>query len=293
MSKIKILPEILTNKIAAGEVVERPVSVVKELVENSIDAKSTNIIIEIKSGGKNLIRISDNGEGMKKDDALLATERYATSKIKTDDDIFAIASLGFRGEAIPSIASVSKFTIMSKDKNSESGVKIYIEGGKIKKVLDIGIPQGTTISVENLFYNVPARKKFLKSQNTEIGHIVEFINAMAIFWNDIQLKLIHNNKIIYSLQKKKSFERFCDVLGKNIEKDILKIDFCEQDFEISGWCSSPNISYSNTKKIYIYINGRFVRDRIIQKAIFEAYRPRMVKGRFPMLALFLKIPLIK
>ncbi|MBW2100818.1 MAG: ATP-binding protein, partial [Deltaproteobacteria bacterium] len=165
MSKIRILPEILSNKIAAGEVVERPSSVVKELVENAIDAKSKKIIIEIEKGGRSLIRVSDNGIGMNRDDALLSLERYATSKIFEDRDLFSIKTLGFRGEALPSIASICRFSMVTRDKASDSGTGILIEGGKIKKVSETGAPIGTMISVQNLFYNTPARRKFLKTVN--------------------------------------------------------------------------------------------------------------------------------
>ena len=173
MSKIKILPEILSNKIAAGEVVERPASVVKELIENALDARSTRIIIEVEKGGRSLIRVSDNGTGMNRDDALLALERYATSKIYRDQDLFSISTLGFRGEALPSIAAVSRLTLVSTTETSEAGTKIIVEGGTIKKVSEVGAPVGTMITVKQLFFNTPARRKFLKTINTEMGHIAD------------------------------------------------------------------------------------------------------------------------
>jgi len=200
MSRIKILPEILANKIAAGEVVERPSSVVKELIENSIDAKSRRITIEIEKGGRNLIRVSDDGTGMKKDDALLAIERYATSKIKNDSDLFSISTLGFRGEALPSIASVSRFSIITCELSSDIGTKINIEGGQIKSVQEIGAPKGTMINVKQLFYNIPARRKFLKTINTEMGHIADIVSSIALGHPDIYFQLIHNSKIMMAIK---------------------------------------------------------------------------------------------
>ena len=176
MSKIKILPEILSNKIAAGEVVERPSSVVKELVENALDADSTRIIIEVEKGGRSLIRVSDNGSGMNRDDALLAPERYATSKIHKDEDLFAINTLGFRGEALPSIAAVSKFCLVTRDRTSQTGTEVLVEGGIIKKVSQVGAPLGTMVTVRQLFFNMPARRKFLKTVNTEMGHIADSVS---------------------------------------------------------------------------------------------------------------------
>ena len=185
MSKIKILPEILSNKIAAGEVVERPASVVKELVENALDADSTRIIIEVENGGRSLIQVSDNGSGMNSDDALLATERYATSKIHKDEDLFAINTLGFRGEALPSIAAVSKFCLITRDHNSQAGTEVVVEGGTIKKVSQVGAPLGTMVTVRQLFFNMPARRKFLKTVNTEMGHIADTVTSMALGRPDI------------------------------------------------------------------------------------------------------------
>ncbi|MBW1694411.1 MAG: ATP-binding protein, partial [Deltaproteobacteria bacterium] len=196
MSKIKILPEILSNKIAAGEVVERPSSVVKELVENALDAKSTKIVVEVEKGGRSLIRVADNGTGMSRDDALLAIERYATSKIYNDTDLFTIDTLGFRGEALPSIAAVSKFYLTTKTEAEPAGTEIIIEGGTIKKVSDIGAPTGSMITVKQLFYNMPARRKFLKTVNTEMGHIADTVASIALGWPGVQFRLIHNNNIL-------------------------------------------------------------------------------------------------
>jgi DNA mismatch repair protein MutL len=291
VSKIKILPEILSNKIAAGEVVERPASVVKELVENAIDAKSTKITIEINQGGRSLIRISDNGTGMTHDDALLAIERYATSKIYTDDDLFAINTLGFRGEALPSIASVSKFSIITKDKSSVSGTRIDIEGGKIKNVSDAGAPDGTMISIHQLFFNTPARRKFLKTITTEMGHIADVVSCCALACPDIQFRLIHNQKEVKNWPPVRSpIDRVVDVLGIDLKSSLYPFDYKDNDLSLSGWTSDPSITRSTSQKIYLFVNGRLIRDRGIQYAIFEGYRGRIMKGRFPVAVLFIDLP---
>jgi DNA mismatch repair protein MutL len=190
MSQIRILPEMLSNKIAAGEVVERPASVVKELVENAIDAGSTRILVEIEQGGRKLIRVSDNGQGMGRDDALLCLERYATSKINREPDLFAIRTLGFRGEALPSIASVSRFTLVTRETDTDVGTRIEVAGGRITSVSDAGAPSGTMITVAGLFYNTPARRKFLKSINTEMGHIADTIASMALCRPSVQFQAV-------------------------------------------------------------------------------------------------------
>jgi DNA mismatch repair protein MutL len=292
MSKIRILSEILSNKIAAGEVIERPAAVVKELCENSLDAGSKRIIIEIEKGGKFLIRVSDDGDGMGKDDALLSVERYATSKLFEDKDLFSIGTLGFRGEALPSIASVSKFTLITREKKSQSGVKIYIEGGKIKNVSDYGAPHGAMIEVKDLFFNTPARRKFLKSINTETGHIADIISAMALNYYDVSFTLIHNGRRVKELPRVSDpFERIVSVLGNSLKNKLFKIDFKSENVSVSGWVASPDESKKSSKGIYLFVNGRFVRDRIINYAIFEGFKGRLVKGRYPASVIFLNVPL--
>ena len=226
MSKIKILPEILSNKIAAGEVVERPSSVVKELVENALDADSSRIMIEVEKGGRSLIRVSDNGIGMNRDDALLAPERYATSKIYKDEDLFAINTLGFRGEALPSIAAVSKFCLVTRDQTSPAGTEIIVQGGTLKKVSEIGAPPGTMVTVKQLFFNMPARRKFLKTVNTEMGHIADAVTRMALGWPDVQFRLTHNEKCVKNWPATDDpVDRIVDVLGRDIKDDLCKIEF--------------------------------------------------------------------
>ncbi|PIE70125.1 MAG: DNA mismatch repair protein MutL [Deltaproteobacteria bacterium] len=282
MGHIRILPDILTNKIAAGEVVERPASVVKELVENALDAGSSRIFIEIGKGGRSQIRVSDNGIGMSADDALLAIERYATSKIKTDADLFAINTLGFRGEALPSIAAVSKFTLITRERGADGGTQIRIDGGKIKDVIDVGAPPGTLISVEHLFFNTPARRKFLKTINTEMGHIADAVASIAMGWPEVQFHLHHDGRPVKTwLRVKNRFDRVADVLGPQVRGELLPIAFSHGSVSMEGWIAGPRAARSTSQKIYLYVNGRYVRDRGIQRALFEGFRGRLMKGRFP------------
>jgi DNA mismatch repair protein MutL len=291
MSKIKILPEILSNKIAAGEVVERPSSVVKELVENALDADSTRIIIEVEKGGRSLIRVSDNGSGMNRDDALLAPERYATSKIYKDEDLFAINTLGFRGEALPSIAAVSKFCLVTRDQTSQAGTEVVVEGGTIKKVSQVGAPLGTMVTVRQLFFNMPARRKFLKTVNTEMGHIADTVSSMALGRPDIQFRLIHNSKVVKNWSATADeVGRVVDVLGKDIKNNLNKIEFTSDFLTVQGWISSPRITRSTSRGIYLYVNQRFVRNRVIQHALFQGYGSRLMKGQFPLAVVFIHVP---
>ena len=224
MSKIRILSDIVSNKIAAGEVVERPASVVKELVENSLDAGSTKIVVELEKGGRRLIRVSDNGCGMNRDDSLLSLERYATSKIFSDADLFSIKSLGFRGEALPSIAAVSRFTLVTREAGATSGTEIQVAGGKVLKVTETGAPPGTMVTVENLFYNTPARRKFMKTVTTEMGHIADIANSIALGRSDVHYKLVHNGKSLKSWPPASDrFDRVADVLGNDIRNDLYAI----------------------------------------------------------------------
>ncbi|MDP2863583.1 MAG: DNA mismatch repair endonuclease MutL [Desulfobacterales bacterium] len=288
---IRILPEIISNKIAAGEVVERPFSVVKELVENALDAGSTQILIEIEKGGKSLIRVSDNGAGMGRDDALLSIERYATSKISKDEDLFSISTFGFRGEALPSIASVSRFSLVTKEKTAEAGIEIKIDGGKVASVADKGSPSGTMITVKDLFFNTPARRKFLKSTDTEAGHIADIVTSMALGHTGVQFRLLHNGKTVYNLlSAPDSARRAEDVLGKDTRSSLYRLGFSSGDISVSGWISSPMIKRSTTRGIYTYVNGRFVRDKVVQHALFEGYATRLIKGEFPVAVVFIKLP---
>lgn len=291
MTKIRILPETLSNKIAAGEVIERPASVVKELVENALDAGSTRIIVEVEDGGLSLIQVSDNGTGMSHADASLAIERYATSKISKDEDLFAIRTLGFRGEALPSIAAVSRFAMITREPVADSGVEIRVEGGKITGVSEVGAPQGTMISVRQLFFNTPARKKFLKATGTEMSHIADTVARMALGRPGVQFRLLHNDKVVKnwplaSLHR----DRVMDVLGRESGQDLHAVESNRNGVVVSGWVSSPKTTRRTSKGIYIFVNGRYVRDRTIQHAIFEGFAGRLVKGQFPIAVVFIKVP---
>ncbi len=291
MSRIKILPEILSNKIAAGEVVERPASVVKELVENALDAGATRILVEVENGGRTLIRVSDNGCGMGHDDALLAIERYATSKIHDDSDLYSIRTLGFRGEALPSIAAVSRFALVSREAEADAGIEILVDGGKIKKVSEIGAPAGTMVTVKQLFFNTPARRKFLKATATEMGHIADTLSGIALGNPQVGFRLIHNARTVKNWPPTEAaVQRIAGVLGAELKDNLYETDFENQGIAVSGWLGAPRMARKTAGGLYVYVNGRRVRDRIIAHALLEGYSQRLVKGRFPVAVLFLKVP---
>lgn len=291
MAMIKILPENLSNKIAAGEVVERPASVVKELVENALDAGSTRIVIAVEKGGRSLIQIADNGTGMAADDALLAIERYATSKIYEDGDLFSIGTLGFRGEALPSIASVSRFTLETRQRDQDVGVRVEMSGGTLKKVTEIGAPVGTLVAVRDIFFNTPARRKFLKSVATEMSHISDTVANMAIGWPQVAFALRHDGREVKSWPPADDPAlRVADVLGRGIGGDLHMVSREVDGVSLTGWIASPGVTRSTSRGIYIYVNGRYVRDRVIQHALFAGYHGRIMKGQFPVAVLFVTLP---
>lgn len=291
MPRIRILPENISNKIAAGEVVERPASVVKELVENALDARSTRITIDIKNGGRSLIQVADNGTGMNRDDALLALERYATSKITSDRDLFAIRTLGFRGEALPSIASVSRFTLITRDADSGTGTRIIVTGGRLDKVTDTGAPVGTLITIQQLFFNTPARRKFLKTVSTELGHIADGVAAMAMGHPSVRVRLRHNGKILKDWPAVGNpVDRVIDILGRDIQHRLYPLSATDNGIQLSGWIGSPDIFRSTPRGTYLYVNGRMVRDRVIRHALFSGYAGRLMKGRHPLAVLFVTVP---
>jgi DNA mismatch repair protein MutL len=289
--RIQILPEELCNKIAAGEVVERPSSVVKELLENALDAGATEIVIELGGGGKTLIRITDNGCGMNHQDALLCFERHATSKIRKDDDLFALTTLGFRGEALASIASVSRLSLKTCNNLNGLGQHIQIEGGKIKKVEQQGLPVGTIVEVRNLFFNLPARKKFLRKDQTELGHAADVVSKLALARPDVSFRLLHQERLMLDLRHEKALpERLAALLGRSLLHDMLPVDEAMgETLRISGLISRPDLNRSATSHIYTFINGRYIRDRVVQHAIMEGYRHLLMKGRYPVVALFLTL----
>ncbi len=288
--RITILPETITNKIAAGEVVERPASVIKELIENSLDAGATDITVEIAAGGRRLIRITDNGHGMSREDALLSLERHATSKIRTDSDLEGILTLGFRGEALPSIASVSRFRLASREAESIEGTEIIVEGGRVREVKACGMPAGTVITVEQLFFNTPARLKFLKSAETEAGHVGDTVARMAISRPGVAFTCISDGREQLRVQQGDLRRRLSQALGKDAATDLHGVDSDEEGITVTGFISGPAAARSSTSAMFTYINGRFVRDRVVQHAIMQAYRGVIDRGRYPIVALFIEVP---
>ena len=300
MSRIRILPDILSNQIAAGEVVQRPVSVVKELVENAMDAGADRIIVEIENGGKTLIRISDNGCGLSRDEAVLALERYATSKIYTKDDLFSISTFGFRGEALPAIASVSKFSLVSRTKDNAIGTRVDMNGGKLAGVTDTGAPVGTMVEVRRLFFNTPARRKFLKSENTEYGHIADALAGLAMGNPGVGFRLVVNRKSVKSYPPGQTlFQRAQMVLGKEVADHMYEMqwpqtddggDSCLSGLCIRGVCANPGVTRSTSNRIFLFVNQRLVYDRGLISAMFQGYRGRIMKGRYPVGAVCVVLP---
>src|SRR5215470_5672763 len=309
MSRIRILPEAVANKIAAGEVVERPASVVKELLENALDAGAKTVRIETEAGGKRMIRVIDDGHGMTHDDALLAFERHATSKLKTADDLLSIATLGFRGEALPSIAAVSRLLLETRDEAETDGTRVEFAGGKLVNVKPAGLPAGTTVSVADIFYSVPARRKFLKSDTTELGHIASLVTHYALANPSKQFVLTTlTQEIINCAPAEKLADRVYQLFGRQALDELVEIPVVSAPFRaaitepdldpeeqratltVNGFTSRPDVQRLNRNGIYIFVNGRLVRDRLILHAIHEAYRNILPATVFPATLLFLEMP---
>jgi len=288
---IRPLPDILINQIAAGEVVERPASVVKELVENAIDAGATRVDIDLEEGGVRLIRIRDNGSGIAADQLALAVSRHATSKIFSLDDLEAVATLGFRGEALPSIASVSRFTLSSRRADDEHGAALQIEGGKLGEVLPRSHAPGTTVEVRELFYNVPARRKFLRAERTELGHIEEWLRSLALARPDVELRVSHNGKASrrYKPGDLYSDARIGETLGEDFANQAVRVDHSGAGLRLHGWIAQPHYSRASTDQQYLYVNGRSVRDRSVAHAVKMAYGDVLFHGRQPAYVLFLEL----
>ena len=284
MSKIKVMDEVLANKIAAGEVVEKTMNVVKELVENSIDAEATEITIKLIDSGVKEIEVSDNGIGMDKEDAKLAFERHATSKLKSLDDLFYIESLGFRGEALPSIASVSNVRL--KTSNGDVGTLITIDGGKDMKVKRSDLQEGTTITVSDLFYNTPVRLKYLKNLYVELAYIVEYINKMALSYPNIKFTLINNDKVLLRTDGSGDLLKVIyEIYGADITKKMIPINNENDDYNISGYISYPEVTKGNRNSITTLVNGRVIKNNELNKCIVEAYHTYIHKGRYPIIVL--------
>src|SRR5271155_1839927 len=309
MSRIRILPENVANKIAAGEVVERPASGGKELLENAVGAGARSIRIEAESGGKRLIRVIDDGSGMNHDDALLAFERHATSKLRTADDLLSIATLGFRGEALPSIASISRLVLETRDAEETEGVRVEFAGGKLISVKPAGVPVGTSISVSDIFYAVPARRKFLKSETTELGHIASLVTHYALAHPETHFVLKTPSQLILDCAPvEKLSERVYQLFGRQALDELMEIppnegpmrsaitepqieaDEQAATIRVTGFTSRPEVQRTNRNGTYIFVNRRLVRDRLLLHAISEAYRNVTPPGVFPVVLLFLDLP---
>lgn len=288
--KIQILPEHISQSIAAGEVIERPASVVKELLENAIDAGSSEILVELKAGGLQLIRVVDNGEGIDPEDVPVALQRYATSKIEALEDLYRIQTLGFRGEALPSIASVSHMNITTRVPYSLWGTRVICEGGEIKSISEVGCPIGTEVEVKNIFYNIPVKRKFLKSIRSELRYTLNHFVRLSLSHPSISFKLIHDGRNVHEyLKTDSSLVRIEAILGKEIYDHLKRLEFEDGEVRISGFASLPTISKGNSDGIYLYVNRRFVKDRMVYKAITEAYRHVIPIGKFPIVILFMSI----
>jgi DNA mismatch repair protein MutL len=291
MSKIKVLPDSLANKIAAGEVVERPSSVVKELLENALDAGAHTINIEIEAGGKHLIRVVDDGEGMTRDDAIIAFERHATSKLRSADDLEAINTLGFRGEALPSIAAVSRLFLRTKTPRDTEGTEVEFNGGKLIAVRDIAWPGGSEVEVRDLFVNMPARRKFLKSDGTESFHIANLVQHYALANPRLSFLLVNNGRDVIRVTPAGSLkERAYQVLGGGLLDKLVEVAAEANGIRVTGFASNPQEQRSSRDAQYLFINRRFVRDQLIGRALSEAYRSMMPSGTYPAAVLFIEAP---
>jgi DNA mismatch repair protein MutL len=315
MGRIRILTDQVANQIAAGEVVDRPASVVKELLENSLDAGATRILVEVEAGGRKLIRISDNGIGMVRDDALLAFERHATSKIRSSDDLLSIATLGFRGEALPSIASIARVQVETRARDDASGTLLDIAGGKILRVEDAGLPAGTTIAVRDLFFNTPARRKFMRAESTELSHVTALVTHYALAHPDKHFEL-HSatHALLLAPPVAKPAERIFQIFGRDTLDQLIPVaaerpfdraglpepppwkrgdDYTPPDpgfLRVSGFTSKPELQKLNRNSIYVFVNQRLIRDRLILHAVSEAYRNVIPPTSFPVVLLFLEMP---
>ena len=285
MGKIVLLDDVLSNKIAAGEVVERPSSVVKELVENSIDANSTVIEIYVEEAGLQSIRIIDNGEGMEEDDAVNAFHRHATSKIKDENDLFRIRTLGFRGEALPSIASVSKFELKTST-GEGPGTRVYLEGGKLITKESYSSRKGTDMTVSELFFNTPARLKYVKSVHTELGNITDVVNRLSLSHPDISFKLVHNDRVLLQTSGNKNpLQVLAGIYGMQTAQKMLPFEASSLDFSIKGYAGSPEMTRASRNYMTILVNGRFIKNYVIAKAIMEGYHTLLPIGRYPIVLL--------
>jgi len=295
MPQIRQLPTSVINKIAAGEVVERPASVVKELLENSLDAGATRIDIVVEKGGAELIRITDNGCGIAVEQLPLAVASHATSKITDADDLFRVETLGFRGEALASIAEISRFVLRSRPADCEAGAELEVVGGRAEPIRPVGCPQGTSIEVRQLFFNTPVRQKFLRTTQTEMSHITEAVVRLALAYPQVHFTLNHSGRLVHDLPPTENLrDRVATLLGGELAESLLEIESPEIDdnseqVRVSGYVANPTQSRGNNRMQYLFLNGRFIRDRSLQHALGEAYRGLLLTGRYPICFLHLEI----
>ncbi|UPG84929.1 DNA mismatch repair endonuclease MutL [Luteibacter aegosomatis] len=290
---IRVLPPELINQIAAGEVIERPASVVKELVENSIDAGARRIEVDIEQGGTRLIRVRDDGGGIPRDELALAVASHATSKIGSFDDLERVASMGFRGEALASVSSVARFSLTSRHAGEDAAWRIEVDGGRLQEARPAQHPQGTTIEVRDLFYNVPARRKFLRAERTEFAHIDDLLKSLALAREGVDIRLTHNGKPVRLLKPARdenaALARVAEVLGPEFPGQALRVEHEAAGLSLSGWVGMPTASRAQADQQYFYVNGRLVRDRIVAHAVRQAYSDVLFHGRHPVFVLFLRL----
>ncbi len=290
MKKIKVLAAQIANKIAAGEVVDRPAAIVKELIENSIDARATKITVVIEQAGKNLIQVIDNGDGILIEDIPLAFQRHATSKIENSEDLDCIVTLGFRGEALPSIASVSRVEMKTCPKGSELGATINLEEGKIIKQEEVALRQGTTVTVKNLFFNTPARRNFLRADTTEFNHINKVLKRFFLSHPEIHFTAIHNDKEIYSLESTDLENRLVSVLGEDLYEGLVYVGEDLSEIKLEGYVSRPDYARANTENQYIFLNKRAIQNRNLNHAVLQGYGNLIERSRYPQFVIYLKTP---
>ncbi|MEO7066626.1 MAG: DNA mismatch repair endonuclease MutL [Rhodanobacter sp.] len=293
MSSIRRLSPELVNQIAAGEVIERPSSVVKELVENSLDAGASRVDVEIEAGGARLIRVRDDGGGIHVDELPLAVASHATSKIGSFGDLEHVASMGFRGEALASVSSVSRFTLTSRARDQDAAFRIEVDGGKLQAACPAQHPQGTTVEVRDLFYNVPARRKFMRAERTEFAHIDDLLKSLSLGRDGVEFRLSHNGKPVRiwkaARDEQAALQRVAAVIGEAFPSQSLRIDYATAGMHLSGWVGLPTASRGQADAQYFYVNGRLVRDRIVAHAVRQAYADVLFHGRHPTFVLYLEL----
>jgi DNA mismatch repair protein MutL len=288
---IHILSDEMASRIAAGEVVERPASVVKELIENSLDAGATEISVWIEKSGAGVVRVTDNGEGMGPEDLALAVERHGTSKLKDDEDLFRISTLGFRGEALPSIGSVARMDIVSRPSLAASGHRLQVEGGKKLDLAPAAAAVGTTVEIRDIFYNTPARRKFLKTPATELSHICDAVNRMALAYPEVHFRLQHDGRTVADyVAVSEGKDRLHQVLGRELAKDLMPFSRRFGETALHGYLSTAPNSYPNSRYLSTFVNKRFVRDKVLTHAVLFGYETLLMKGQYPAMVLFLEVP---